>query len=171
MKGMLQVYSGDGKGKTTAAFGLALRMIGNGKKVFIAQFAKRTESGELNAIKKFKDQITIKQYGGKNFIKEKPSVEDIETAKKGINEIKAILKFGEYDLVILDEANIAVYYNLFSIDELLGVIDNREKHVEVIVTGRKADKKLVEKADLVTEMKEIKHYYSKGIQARKGIEF
>ena len=171
MKGMLQVYTGDGKGKTTAAFGLALRMMGSGKKVFIAQFAKGTKSGELNAVKIFKDQITIKQYGGKNFIKEKPTVEDIEIARKGFDEIKEILKSGEYDLVILDEANIAVYYNLFSIDELLEIIDNREKHVEVIITGRKVDEKLIEKADLITEMKEIKHYYSKGIQARKGIEF
>ena len=171
MKGLLQVYTGDGKGKTTAAFGLALRAIGVGKKVFIAQFAKGTKSGELKAIQFFKDQITYKQFGGKQFIKDEPSQKDIALAQKGFCEIQKNLKSGKYDVVILDEANIAVYYKLFGIDELLEAIENREKHVEVIITGRKADKKLIAKADLVTEMKEIKHYYSKGIKARKGIEF
>jgi len=171
MKGMLQVYTGNGKGKTTAALGLALRAAGAGKKVFIAQFAKEIESSEENTIKLFGEDIVLKKFGRESFIKDNPTAEDIASARKGFDEVKAVLKSGQFDLVILDEANIAVHFKLIGIDELLEAIDHRDEHVEVVVTGRKADKKLIEKADLVTEMKEIKHYYSKGIPARKGIEY
>ncbi len=166
---MIQVYTGNGKGKTTAAIGLAIRAVGAGFKVFIGQFVKGMEYSELKALKEIPG-IEIKQYGRNCFIKNEPEEADIEAARAGLEEIREILKSGEYRVVIMDEANIATYYNLFSEDELLDVINSRADDVEVIVTGRKAGNKLLEKADLVTEMREIKHYYNQGVQARVGIE-
>jgi len=170
MKGYIQVYTGNGKGKTTAAFGLALRAAGAGMKVFISQFVKGMEYSELEAIKRFDDLITLKQFGRGCFIYEKPEEEDIKLAAAGLKETKEIIISGKYDLVILDEANIAVYYNLFSAQDLLNVMDKKPEQVELVITGRYADPKVIERADLVTEMKEIKHYYSNGVTARRGIE-
>ncbi|MBS3811332.1 MAG: cob(I)yrinic acid a,c-diamide adenosyltransferase [Halanaerobiales bacterium] len=169
MKGMVQVYTGNGKGKTTSALGLAIRAVGAGLKVFIGQFAKGRKYSELKSLKKI-GNIKVQQYGQKYFIKNSPNDNDIKSAKKGFNKIKQILKNGDYDLVILDEANIATFYELFTVEELIKAIQNRSKNVEVVITGRMADSKLIEFADLVTEMKEIKHYYQKGIMARTGIE-
>lgn len=169
MKGMIQVYTGNGKGKTTAAFGLALRAVGAGKKVYIAQFVKGMEYSELNILRELKN-IKIKQYGLNYFINGQADEADIKAARAGLEEAAAILKSGQYEIVILDEANIAVYYELFSITELIEIIKNRDPGVEVIVTGRNAAAELIEIADLVTEMKEIKHYYHKGLKARIGIE-
>ena len=168
-KSYVHIYTGNGKGKTTAAFGLALRASGANLKVFIGQFVKGMFYSELNAISKI-ENITIKQYGQDCFIINEPTEKDMEIAKAGFEEIKTILRSGEYDLVILDEANIALYYKLFTIEELIKIIDERYKGTEVVITGRKAPKKLIEYADLVTEMKEIKHYYTQGIEARTGIE-
>ena len=169
-RGMVHVYTGDGKGKTTASFGLALRMIGAGKRVFIGQFVKGMKYSELKSLKKLGKSITVKQYGLDCFIRKAPTEKDIEKARKGFREISKILILGEHDLVVLDEANIATYYNLFSVDELLTAMKARAPWVEVVITGRKADKKVMEFADLVTEMLEIKHYYAAGIQARVGVE-
>jgi cob(I)alamin adenosyltransferase len=169
-KGYVHLYTGDGKGKTTAAFGLALRAVGAGMKVFIAQFVKGMKYSELESIKRFADQITLKQYGRDCFITNKPTPEDIALAREGYDDALRIVKSGEYGLVILDEANIATYYNLFSVDELLALIEARATHVELVITGRKADPRIIDRADLVTEMKEIKHYYTQGVPARKGIE-
>jgi cob(I)alamin adenosyltransferase len=170
-KGYIQVYTGNGKGKTTAAFGLALRAVGAGKKVFFAQFIKGRTYSEIEAVKKFVPDITIKQYGLGCFIVEKPTEADIQAARKGLSEVADNLKSEKYDMVVLDEANIALYYQLFSIDEFLDVLKNKNPETEVVVTGRYAPPELIEMADLVTEMKEVKHYYNKGIEARKGIEF
>ncbi len=170
MKGYIHVYTGDGKGKTTAAFGLALRSVGAGFNVFIGQFVKGMKYSELNALEMLSSQITVKQYGRECFIYKEPEEEDRKVAKDGLNEMKHVLSSGDYQLVIMDEANIATYYKLFSVDELLEAINGRHPSVEVVVTGRKADPKIIEKADLVTEMKEIKHYYRQGVEARKGIE-
>ncbi len=170
MKGYVQVYTGDGKGKTSAALGLALRATGAGIKVFIGQFVKGMKYSELNSLGKLSDQITIKQYGRDCFIEKEPELEDIKAAKQGLEEIKHVLSSGRYGLVILDEANIATYYRLFSVEDLLEVIEGRHESVEVIITGRKADPQVIERAELVTEMKEIKHYYRNGIEARLGIE-
>ncbi|MBL8026967.1 MAG: cob(I)yrinic acid a,c-diamide adenosyltransferase [Fibrobacteres bacterium] len=167
---MVQVYTGDGKGKTTAAFGLALRSVGAKKKIFIGQFVKGMKYSELNALKKLGSQVTVKQFGLSCFIRKTPTVKDIAKARCGFEEMKKILIKGSHDLVIMDEANIAVYYNLFSIDELIEAVKARAEWVEVVITGRKADKKLIKFADLVTEMREIKHYYTSGLQARVGIE-
>jgi len=170
MKGYIQVYTGNGKGKTTAAFGLALRAAGAGLKVYIAQFVKGMRYSETNALAKLQDFITVKQYGRKCFINRDPDEKDIQAAQKGLKEIKDIMCSGEYQVIILDEANIATSYNLFSVDELLDFIEAKPEGIELIITGRYADPRIIEKADLVTEMKEIKHYYHKGVKARKGIE-
>lgn len=169
MQGMVHVYTGNGKGKTTAAFGLAVRAVGAEKNVYIAQFVKGMKYSELNSLSKI-EKIKIKQYGLNYFIKGKAEQEDIDAARKGLAEVAEILKSGEYELVILDEANIAVYYELFSAEELIEVIEKRASKVEVVITGRYADDKIIEFADLVTEMKEIKHYYQDGVLSRKGIE-
>ncbi len=170
-KGYLHVYTGDGKGKTTAALGLALRAAGAGLRVFIAQFVKGMHYSELDALERFDDLITVKQFGRDCFIKREPEQADIDAARAGLEEVRDLLG-GEAppDVLILDEASIATFYNLFGVDELLEVIAARPEGVEVIVTGRKADPRLIEKADLVTEMKEVRHYYAKGVEAREGIE-
>jgi len=169
-KGYLQVYTGDGKGKTTAAMGLALRCTGAGGRVFIGQFVKGMHYAELDALARLADGIAIRQFGRDCFIVRDPEPEDIRLAREGLDECRRALESGEYDLVILDEASIAVYYQLFSATELLEAIAARQPHVEVVVTGRRAPPELVERADLVTEMKEVKHYYTGGVVAREGIE-
>ncbi len=170
MIGYVHVYTGDGKGKTTAAFGLALRAVGAGLKVYIAQFVKGMVYSELTSVERFSDLITLKQYGRGCFIRNEPTEEDIQLAREALKEVTEIVTSGNYDLVILDEANIAIFYNLFSVDELLALIEAKPEGVELVITGRRADPRLIERADLVTEMKEIKHYYAKGVEARKGIE-
>ncbi|MDO9152617.1 MAG: cob(I)yrinic acid a,c-diamide adenosyltransferase [Paludibacter sp.] len=170
MKGYIQVYTGNGKGKTTAALGLAVRALGAGKKVFIGQFAKSKHYSELETIDKLLKSITIKQFGMGCFIFEKPKEEDVLAAQKGLKEIADIIESDEYDVIILDEANIAVYYNLFSVEELIQVISQKSEKTEIIITGRYATQEIMDFADLVTEMKEIKHYYQQGVQARIGIE-
>lgn len=170
-KGYIQVYTGNGKGKTTAAFGLALRAVGAGKKVFFAQFVKGQIYSELEAVEKYLPSITIKQYGLDCFIEKSPTEADIKAAKEGLSQVAEIIASGQYDVIVLDEANIAVYYNLFTAQELISVINKRRKNTEIIITGRYAPPELLEIAHLVTEMKEIKHYYTQGVEARKGIEF
>jgi cob(I)alamin adenosyltransferase len=170
MKGYVQVYTGDGKGKSTAALGLALRAAGAGLRVYIAQFVKGMHYSELDALERFRDRITIRQYGRTCFIRKDPDKEDIRAARDGLQEVRGILTSGSYDLVILDEASIAVHFNLFSADELAGLIGSRPENVELVITGRNAHPKILEMADLVTEMKEVKHYYQEGVEARAGIE-
>ncbi len=168
-KGYVHVYTGDGKGKTTAALGLSLRAICAGKKVFFGQFVKGMDYSELKAVE-YLPNFTIKQFGKDCFIFNDPTDEDINIARNGLKKMGEILTKGEYDLVVMDEVNIALYYHLFSVQDVLKIIDGRAEHVEVVCTGRKAPKELIDRADLVTEMKEIKHYYTKGVQAREGIE-
>ena len=170
MKGYVHVYTGNGKGKTTAAIGLAIRAAGAGMRVYIAQFVKGMHYSELDALDRYVDRITLKQYGRDCFIEKEPEEEDIQAARQGLEEVKGILASGDYQMVILDEANIATHYNLFSPDELIEVVRSKPEAVELVITGRNADPKVVALADLVTEMKEIKHYYNRGVQARPGIE-
>jgi len=170
LQGFTQVYTGDGKGKTTAAFGLALRAAGAGLKVYFAQFIKGMKYSELDSIKRFDDLITLKQYGRNCFIKRNPLQEDIDIAQKGFDEIKQIVSSNNYDIIILDEINIAISYNLIEEEKVLELIKNKPFNVELIITGRYATPNIIELADLVTEMKEVKHYYQKGIVARVGIE-
>ena len=171
MKRYIQIYTGNGKGKTTAAFGLALRANGAGLKVFIGQFVKGKAYNENIAVAKHLKNITVKQYGLGCFIVDTPTANDIKAAHKGLKEMRKIIQKGDYDVVIMDEVNIALYYNLFEIDKVIELMKNKPDYVELVLTGRYAPKEIIELADLVTEMKEIKHYYQKGIQAREGIEF
>ncbi len=170
-RGYIQVYTGNGKGKTTAALGLALRAAGAMLKVFIAQFIKKRKCSEHKALERFSDLITVNQYGTGFLKREKPTKDQVDSAKKGLEDVKKALLSGQYDMVILDEVNIAVHYGLISADDVLGLIDKKPPETEVIITGRYANEKLIKKADLVTEMKEIKHYFKEGVKARKGIEY
>ena len=170
MVGFIQIYTGDGKGKTTAALGVSLRAAGAGLKVFFAQFVKGMDYSELHSIKKLSENITLKQYGRECFIYKEPEEEDIKVARRGFDEVKKIIAEGKYDVVVLDEINIAIYYKLISVDEVLELLNSKPKNVEIILTGRNADPKIIDRADLVTEMREIKHYYQNGVHARKGIE-
>ena len=169
-KGFVQVYTGDGKGKTTAAIGLSVRAAGAGLKVFIAQFIKAGDYSEIKALKKFSDHITIRQFGQGRFIRGKPADEDITAAQKGLDAVKSAVLSGEYDVVVIEEGNVAVTCGLLSVRDLLDIIAIKPERVEIVITGRGAEPSVIEKADLVTEMKEIKHYYQKGVQARVGIE-
>jgi len=170
MKGFVQVYTGNGKGKTTAAFGLALRAVGAGLRVFIAQFVKSSKYSELNTVERLADGITLRQYGRGDFLNRKPDEEDVKVARDGLKEVQQMMLSGQYDIVILDEANIAVHYHLFSVEDLLAFIESRPENVEVVLTGRHADPRIIEAADLATEMREIKHYFHQGVEARVGIE-
>ncbi len=170
MKGYVQVYTGNGKGKTTASLGLAIRAAGAGLKVFIVQFLKMGDYSEIKALVRFSDLITVEQYGLGRFVKGKPSPEDIEAGQKGLERVKSVIAAGEHDVVIMEEGNVAVMCGLFPIEELLNIVDKKPDNVELIITGRGAAQSLIDKADLVTEMKEIKHYYQKGVAARVGIE-
>jgi cob(I)alamin adenosyltransferase len=166
----VQVYTGDGKGKTTAALGLALRAVGAGLRVFIAQFAKGMEYSELASLAKYADLVTVRQYGLRCFIRDTPTPEDVAAARAGLRESRDEVASGRWDVVILDEANIATHFGLFSVEELLEVVDLAAGRVEIVITGRRADPRLIERADLVTEMREVKHYYARGVPARRGIE-
>lgn len=170
MKGYTHVYTGNGKGKTTAAIGLTLRAVGAGKKVFFAQFVKGKVYSEIRALEKYIPTVTVKQYGLGCFIYNDPTQADIEAARKGFTELSHIILSEEYDIVVLDEANIAIFYNLFSVQELIDILKQKPENVEIVITGRYAAKELIDFADLVTEMKEIKHYYTSGVKSRLGIE-
>ncbi len=169
-KGFVQVYTGDGKGKTTAAIGLSVRAAGAGLKVFIAQFIKTGDFSEMKALKKFSDHITVRQFGQGGFIRGKPADEDIAAAQKGLDAVKSAILSGEYDVVVMEEGNVAVTCGLLSVRDILDIIAMKPESVELVITGRGAEPSVIKKADLVTEMKEIKHYFQKGVQARVGIE-
>ena len=169
-KGYIQIYTGEGKGKTTAALGLAIRAAGAGLNVYLAQFIKQGEYSEIKGLNRFSDKITVAQFGCGRFIKGRPTAKDIEIATQGIEKVKAILAAGKHQVVILDEANVAVSLNLFSEEILLEIITTKPDDVELIITGRGATQKMIEAADLVTEMQEIKHYFKNGVEARIGIE-
>lgn len=170
MKGYIQIYTGNGKGKTTAALGLTMRMIGAGGKVFIGQFLKSGDYSEMKTLRKFKDQITVEHYGLGSFVKGSPTQEEIEAGRYGYNRVAQIIEKGEYNLVIMDEGNVAVKYNIFSEKDLLNIFDKKPDHVELVVTGRGATPKVMENADLVIEMRAVKHYFQQGVKARIGIE-
>lgn len=170
MRGYVHVYTGDGKGKTTAALGLALRAVGAGLKVYIGQFIKKGDYSEINALKRFSDCVTVEQFGRGRFTRGKPTSEDIEAARKGLIRVKEILFSRQHHIVILDEINVAVSYGIFLPEDLLDIIDRKPDDIELIITGRNAAPEIVEKADLVSEVKAIKHYFQSGVKARIGIE-
>ena len=171
-RGYVQVYTGNGKGKTTAALGLALRAAGHGQKVYVGQFLKGQKYGELESVKRLYPLITIKQFGRKGFVHvtENPDEEDIQRARRGLRRCLKAMLSQKYRVIILDEVNVAVYFHVLSEKEVLGLLEQKPEGVEVVLTGRYAPPSFIKRADLATEMKEIKHYYKKGVKAREGIE-
>jgi len=167
---MIQIYTGNGKGKTTAALGLAIRAAGARKKVYICQFIKGKPYSELLCLKKIKN-ITIEQFGRGCFIKKTPSKADIEFAGKGLEKAKKMVESKKFDLIILDEINCAIDVKLIEASDVLDLINNTPRSIELVLTGRNAPRALINAADLVSEIHEIKHYYRTGVKARKGIEF
>lgn len=168
-RGYIQVYTGNGKGKTTAALGISLRCLCAGNKVFFGQFMKGQEYSELKA-PSFFEQLTMEQFGTPNFVKGQPSEEDVKKAKKGLERMREILVSGEYDMVVFDEINTTLFFHMLEVDEVLSVLEQKPEKTEVILTGRYAPQEIIERADLVTEMTEIKHYYTAGVGSRIGIE-
>ncbi len=169
-RGYIQVYTGNGKGKTTAAIGLAIRAAGAGLRVYIAQFIKMGDYSEIKALKRFSDLITVEQFGLGRFTDGKPLPEDIQAAQKGLKRVKSIMAEEDYKVIILEEANVAAKYGLIRVQDLLGLIINKPYDVELVITGRHASARVIENADLVTEMQPVKHYFEKGVPARVGIE-
>jgi cob(I)alamin adenosyltransferase len=171
-KGYVQVYTGNGKGKTTAALGLAFRALGYGLKTYIGQFMKGQKCSELDAATVVSDYITIEQYGKTGFIsdKEHPDAQQMRNAKAGLVKAQKAMLSGKYDIIVLDEINTAHFFHLITVEEMLELVKKKPDGVELVFTGRYAPQELIEAADLVTEMVEVKHYYNKGILSRKGIE-
>ncbi len=170
--GMIHVYTGDGKGKTTSSLGLGLRAAGHGFKVHMIQFMKgQINYGELESVKLIPN-FEIRQFGRPDFVdKNNPEEIDIQLAKDGLAHAKEIVAAGDIDMLILDEVNVAVEWGLFSYREIIELIKNKPENMELVLTGRHAPREFIELADTVTEMKEIKHPYMEGITARKGIEY
>lgn len=171
-RGYVQVYTGNGKGKTTASIGLVLRALGAGMKVFFAQFIKGGKYSEIDMLEKIaKDgALVCRQYGMGCFIMREAMEDDRIAAQKGLEEVRSAMLSGEYQLIVLDEANVAAKLGLLDTKDLLSLIDEKPPMVELVFTGRGASDELMERADLVTEMKEVKHYHQKGVNARRGIE-
>ena len=169
-KGYFHLYTGDGKGKTTAAIGLAIRAAGAGMKVFFCQFMKTGKTGEIAGLARFPDLITVERYGTGRFVRGKPAPEDVKAAREGLARAAEAIDSGRYDIVILDEAAIACWYGMFPVQELLNATEKSHGRVEIVVTGRNADPALADRADLVTEMKKVRHYFDAGVEAREGIE-
>ena len=171
-KGLVFVYTGDGKGKTTAAMGQALRAIGHGLKILVIQFMKGKKYGEVLAAEKYLPGITICQSGLDSFVmRNNPAPVDIELAQQGLNMAKQAVTSGEYQMVILDEINVAMDFGLIPVDDVADMIKSKAQAVDLILTGRYAPPEIVELADTVCEVREIKHHYAKGIKERAGIEF
>jgi len=171
-KGYIQIYTGKGKGKTTAALGVALRAAGHGLNTYIGQFLKGQDYGELQSIQELSFWITLEQFGRKGFIHvtKDPDKEDIDRAKSGLKKCTEAMLSGKYTIIILDEINVAMHFKLLTEKDIHDFLDKKPENIEVILTGRYAPDSLVKRADLVTEMEEIKHYHNKGVQAREGIE-
>ncbi|HIE38165.1 MAG TPA: cob(I)yrinic acid a,c-diamide adenosyltransferase [Anaerolineales bacterium] len=169
-KGYVQVYTGDGKGKTTAALGLALRASGHGMRTYIGQFMKGQQYGELDALRDH-SYVTIEQYGDVRCIRrEEVTPEHVAQARRGLERARGAMLSGRYDIVVLDEVNVAIWFGLLTVEEVLALLDEKPEDVELVLTGRRAPEALIERADLVTEMREVKHYYRQGVVARPGIE-
>ena len=170
MKGCVQVYTGDGKGKTTAALGLIMRACGAGLKVYMGQFLKKRNCSEIKTLRKRFPCVAVEQYGRGCFVRGKPAAADFKAAEQGRRKLKKAMTSGKYDIVIADEINIAVSLRLLTVKQALDLIDDKPDNVELVFTGRNAPKAIIKRADLVTEMRNIRHYFNKGIVARRGIE-
>jgi cob(I)alamin adenosyltransferase len=175
-KGLIQVYTGEGKGKTTAALGLALRAAGHGWHTYIGQFMKGQTYGELAAAQLLgqdaagRSLVTIEQYGQPTFIHH-ATPQDMHMARQGLARAKEAMRSGEYEIVVLDEINVALYFELIDVEDVLDLIEQKPSALELVLTGRRVPQAILDRADYVTVMQEVKHPYAQGISARKGIEF
>jgi len=171
-KGYVQVYTGNSKGKTTAALGLAFRAMGRGLRTYIGQFMKGQHYSELDAAKMVAPYITIEQYGRDTFlhVTHPPQEEDVRRAQAGLARAREAMLSGKYDIVVFDEITTASYFGLISVKDMLGIIADKPDGVEVVFTGRYAPQEVIDAADLVTDMVAVKHYFDKGVPAREGIE-
>lgn len=171
-KGYIQIYTGSGKGKTTAALGLSLRAAGQGLKTIIIQFMKGwIEYGELKGVKMLAPHVDLYQMGRDTFVNpNNVDPDDIELARKGLELAREIIDERKADILVLDEINTTVMFNLIPEEEVLELMETKPAGLELVLTGRGATDRMIEKADLVTEMKDIKHYYSQGVDGRIGIE-
>lgn len=173
IKGLVQVFTGDGKGKTTAALGTVLRAAGHGFKILVIFFIKGNASdGEFKTLPNLPN-VEVAKFGLRKWIRDpaKASPEEKTEAKAALEAARKAITSGKYDIVVMDEINMALYFKLIDIEEVIQLIKDKPSHTELILTGRKADTRIVQLADLVTEMIAIKHPYEKGITAREGIEY
>ena len=172
-KGYFQIYTGDGKGKTTAALGLAFRAMGHGLRTYVGQFMKGRSTGEFKASRTFAPLITVERYGRIGFVSGQgaPAEDDVRLAREGLRKAKEAMISGGYDIIVLDEIITAYSFHLVTLEEMLELAAARPPGVELVFTGRGAPVELMEKADLVTEMKQVKHPFRKGIKAQAGVEF
>ncbi|MDR3602718.1 MAG: cob(I)yrinic acid a,c-diamide adenosyltransferase [Desulfosporosinus sp.] len=172
-QGLVQIYTGNGKGKTTATFGLAIRAVGHGFRVYIIQFMKgRDDCGELEGLKRLQPECRLEHFGGQGWVhKGEHQEEHIHAAHKGFLRAQEIILSGEWDIVILDEVVNALWFELIPESDVFELLSKKPSHVEVVLTGRNASQALIERADLVTEMVLKKHPFEQGIKARLGIEY
>lgn len=171
-KGFIQIYTGNGKGKTTAAIGQAVRAAGFGLRTYIAQFMKEFPYSELKSLNHLGEWIKVEQFAGDDFVykKELPPHDEIVKAEKGLISSRLNMHSGNYNLIILDEALVSIYFKLLTTQQILDFIESKPAEIELIITGRYCPQEIIDKADLVTEMREIKHYYLNGVLSRRGIE-
>jgi len=169
-QGYVHIYTGNGKGKTTAAFGLALRATGAGYRVFVGQFIKSERYSEIEVLERLIPEVECRQFGRGCWLRGAPSQEDIQLAQQAMEAIRQVMSEGTYRVIILDELVTALYFKLVQLDQVLELLAIKPTNVELVLTGRYAPDQLIEAADLVTEMREVKHYYQQGVLARKGIE-
>jgi len=170
--GLVQVYTGDGKGKTTAALGMCLRAAGHGMRSLVIQFMKgQIDYGELMAVEKMGGLIEIAQGGRASFVsKDRPAQEDVRLARRTLEMARAAVRAGEVDILVLDEVNVALDFGLIELEDVLDLIEDKPDNMEMVLTGRNAPERIIERADLVTEMMEVKHYWRRGVSSRRGVE-
>lgn len=171
-RGLVQIYTGNGKGKTTAAFGQILRAVGHGYRVCIIQFMKGRKYGEYLALEKYIPLVSIRLSGLDSFVmRDNPAPVDIELAMQGLEQAKQAIASGDYDMVVLDEINVAVDFKLIPVSEVVELIKQKPSAIDLILTGRYAPLEIIALADTVSEISEIKHHYAAGFKERAGIEF
>jgi cob(I)alamin adenosyltransferase len=171
-KGYIQIYTGNGKGKTTAALGLAVRAAGRGLKTFIVQFMKDSPYGEIKIFEQMPNWVTFEKYGNDSFVFSKKAAgkKDKYMAQRALHRTRKAMSNGKYNIVIMDEVCVAIFFELLKTQDVLSLLEDKPAAVELILTGRYCPPELIKQADLVTEMQEIKHYYQTGVPARMGIE-